>query len=464
MSRIGVFIATLVALALAVTAWVLLGANPSSPANPTDGNHTKNIDTTPILSFSPAKVEEIVIKPTIGAEQRITRIDNRWRLTIASDNQHSPNQWPIVGAQIRGLLSILQRLVAQAPASGASLPADALTLHLGLRDGSTQTLRLDRTSIGGRRLVQANNQPPVFINQPIYQALTRPGPLGWRDNHLFQNVSVETSHVELHLGDRAITLARVQGKWFLRKPASAPADPVAVGQLLDRLASLKALRWIDDPTARPLPNDPAWAEASTTPGVIAVEREERILEDNNTPRIVRHREHITLGPPADLAGKEQYVYVGANPAPVVVDASTIAALLIDPASLVSKQAVNATGSQVAAITIVTAPSTSTSPHTQTLARSLDGWTRQTSDHQPSPIPTPLVSELLALLTTRDADDISFTEPTGPSLFVRLTLRGFRDADLQSVLVFNSADGLVIQTNNIFRAYHNVEIPAILTNE
>ena len=453
MSTRALAIAVGVMLALGLAVWLLAPARSGSAAGPAQGEGVE-----PLLAFTPSAVREIIVERPGAEPERIERADAGWRLVMDSPRKDSSEDgskrgakragsWPMDGVQIRGLLSVLRALRPAADAPGATMPTDALTLRLVLDDGAARTLTMDPAAVGGRRLARADAGPVVYLDQPIYEALTSPGPLGWRDTRVFINIGAGTARVRIEHADAPIALARVRDRWFLRQPVRAPADPAAMDSLLDALANLRVRRWLDEPVDE---------DAAGAPGAlrITVQRDQRTYgAQGGVQNKVIEKSFAALGA-VDLAGATRFARVGDVGAPAIVDAGALAKLTPRPESLISKTALDAPSSRIAAIEITTPAQGGA---TQTLRRALDGWRVGDS----SQIADSLAKEVLTLLTSRRADEALLSAPADATPIATVTLLGFDDGPIGAVAVARSPAGVVVTTGAVTRVYKGVDLPRAL---
>lgn len=493
MSRTSVFISIILALVATVAGYALL--TPRSATSP----HADAPSSLPLLAFTAGDVHTIEIQRQSALPERLVRTDGRWRLQIG------PDSWPVADVQMRGFLQVLAELRAVSivkPAPGAPVTGktpsspDSVRLTLMLTNGDTRSLHFESVAVGGRRVAVADDGQPVYIDQPIYEMLTMPGPRGWRETHLFHDVGAEISRIELRMkrgvvesgagisgtgvspivsASNSLSLARLRGRWFLRAPVRAPADPAAVGRLLDQLARLEVTRWIDDRIATGIMDEDDAPSRSAADGsavnspteaashdAIVIERDRRVLGADGETRVITDRQEIRVGGPADLAAQERLIEVGESRTPAVIAVQAINELSLDPAAYASRAALELTPSQVFVITVSYADPAAAP---LALSRTLDGWSASlAADSSVSgDAAASHAAELLAFLTARRADAISITPAPSMTPIARVELHGVLNREpLGQLEVFRTDDGIIIVTDEVFRRYKTSEPPAILT--
>ena len=450
MSKTGVFIAVLLTALLGGLAWALLG--PASPAAQSGADQGE-----PLLTFRPSDVAEIRIRPDSQPVQSVIRYGNAWRLEIPRQTDGPMDAWPIDSAQVRALLTVLNSIRAVPGSSAPDSDRYAVTLELVMATGETRTLALHESTVGGRRAVTVDDAEPVYIDQPLAEALLRPGPRAWRDARLLPSVGAETSRITIETPSNTIALARVRGVWRLREPFAAPADPNAVNDVLTALAGLEAMEWLDDSAA------PAnsLAVSSTSRLTITIERDARTLDANGEPVVETERDSVVLGGAADLSANARLAFIGPASTPAKVRSTAVDRLRINPTALISRQSVQASNSQIAAIVIHDAP-TLVSAGALRLNRGVEAWITS-GDATPSMNIAPSeMRAFLSLVSESRADVVRMATEDEPTGAIQLELIDFQGAPLDRLSInIKSNDSLVIRNDNIVREYALGEIPAFL---
>jgi Domain of unknown function (DUF4340) len=450
MSRTGVIIAIVCMLALAATAWLVLPRGNAKAGKPADTGPPR------LLDFTPSDVAELIIKHADGKRESIFKTADGWRLrTTQSDSTNTPS-WPIAGAQVRGMLTILHNLAPVAQAPDDSLRTDALTVCIRLDDTAEQTLLFDTRSIGGRRLVQAGDSSPVYLDKPVYEALTNPGPMGWRESNLLRSVGIEVSRLSIESAQGKLKLARIRNVWRLREPVRAPADADAVDQLLKALSSLTALRWVDNPSERVDADIANFASALR----FTIERDRRTVDKAGESKIETDIQLLTVGGKANVAGNERYVLLGASGLAATIAANQLLEFEVDPAVYASRTAIDVNRSQIGSIEI-----TQPGEEAVTVTRTLDGWKLEPSGGVGRIVPDEQVRTLLDLLMQRQADRVALEDVGADagtnSASVLIELFGFNHQPLGDVRVTQADTTLMLLSDGLARDYFTMDIPDLL---
>lgn len=437
MSARAIFIAVGVLAALGLIAWVV------TPRNAGDAGRRA-----PMLEFSPSDVRGFVIERPGTASEHVWRGPFGW--TFSSLDAHGSTDaipvWPIDAAQPRALLSVLGALVPVADAGVSAMPADYMTLRLQLADGGERTLALAPTSVGGRRLARADDGPIVTIDKDIYEALTAPGPRGWRETRVFRSVGAETSRITIEQPGLAIELARVQGRWSMRSPVRAPADEEAVARLLDDLANLRITEWADRGNIAEIIYDRPFLR-------VRVERDRAVVDSDGSRAVDTDAEVFAVFGHIDLAGAQRFAIVGEPGGPAIVDALTLGRVLPLADSLVSRAAVESHSSRIAEIRIEADRSAA-----RVYRRTLDGWRSDTGGAPADEA----ANELLSLLTVEVCDDVMFDAGRATEPIASVRLIGFDGGDLAAVTVARDAGGLIVTTGGVHRRYERASVPEALS--
>ncbi len=450
MSKTGVFIAVLLTALLGGLAWALLG--PASPAAQSGADQGE-----PLLTFRPSDVAEIRIRPDSQPVQSVIRYGNAWRLEIPRQTDGPMDAWPIDSAQVRALLTVLNSIRAVPGSAASDSDRYAVTLELVMATGETRTLALHESTVGGRRAVTVDDAEPVYIDQPLAEALLRPGPRAWRDARLLPSVGAETSRITIETPSNTIALARVRGVWRLREPIAAPADPNAVNDVLTALAGLEAMEWLDD-SAAPANSS---AVSSTSRITITLERDVRTLDANGEPVVETERDSVVLGGAADLSANARLAFIGPASTPAKVRSTAVDRLRINPTALISRQSVQASNSQIAAIVIHDAP-TLASAGALRLNRGVEAWSTPGEATPSMNIAPTEMRAFLSLVSESRADVVRMATEDEPEGAIQLELIDFQGAPLERLSIdIKSNNSLVIRNDNIVREYALGEIPAFL---
>jgi hypothetical protein len=285
----------------------------------------------------------------------------------------------------------------------------------------------------------------------------RPGPRAWRDARLLPSVGAETSRITIETPSNTIALARVRGVWRLREPIAAPADPNAVNDVLTALAGLEAMEWLDD-SAAPANSS---AVSSTSRITITLERDVRTLDANGEPVVETERDSVVLGGAADLSANARLAFIGPASTPAKVRSTAVDRLRINPTALISRQSVQASNSQIAAIVIHDAP-TLASAGALRLNRGVEAWSTPGEATPSMNIAPTEMRAFLSLVSESRADVVRMATEDEPEGAIQLELIDFQGAPLERLSIdIKSNNSLVIRNDNIVREYALGEIPAFL---
>lgn len=405
MSRATVIVALVIAVLLG-GATILL-TSPSTPAAAPAA--------APTLDFSPAAVTELRIQREGGPEVRVVRAADpgEWTLVGGTDGAG----WPVMSTPVRAGLRLLSTLELESSGDGApSLGEGTASITILLDDGARRTVRFGTRQLGGR--VPAEISAPTgtasgWAPADLAAAFVTSGPQHWRDPAALPLAGPETSRIRLVSGDRSIALARVQGRWSLREPLAAPADPEAVGKLVAALAAARITDFLDDPAAA---RAAVGLDQPTASALLEADRR-TIDGERVASRTVRQELHI--GAPADLAGKTLFARVaraseGAGSdetlsRPVIVETGALASLSTDPTTYIARTALQMPAGDVAEVHVTLLPDAAP----KVFRRDLDRWTVLDQQAGASPITAEQAAGLdrfLALLTDSKATGVRLTAP------------------------------------------------------
>lgn len=456
MSRANVIVALVVALLLGgVTIFVTTYYSP--PAAP---------PAAPMLDFAPAAVTEVRIARKDGSVQRLLRgaQPGEWRL-VASDADGGG--WPVMPTPVRAGLRLLSTLELE---TGGEKPPpldeDAAAVAVVLDDGTERTVRFGSRPLGGRvpaEISTPDGTAQGWAGADLAAAFITSGPLHWRDPAALPLAGPETARVWLTSSDRSIALARVQGRWSVREPIAAPADPEVVGKLLAALAGARIVDFLDDPDAAALAAglDPPTASA-------VIEADHRVIDGADVAsRTVRNEMHV--GSPADLAGKTLFARVvrSAEGGPsegdvvirtVVAETGSLASLSTDPAAYIARTAIQIPPGDVAEVRLIPEVEEG-GGSARTFRRELDHWTMLDAGGEPAQIPSERaagIDQFLTVLAGTDAAGVQLAMPEG---FEAVTTAELRDLSgnlvaAPKVGVVPAADGpaLVVGAGDVWRTY------------
>ncbi|RMH29265.1 MAG: DUF4340 domain-containing protein [Planctomycetota bacterium] len=412
-----VVVAALAALAAALT---LSGPGGAAPAGPA-----------PLLDFAPSDADAIEIDRPGSPTLRLQRAEGGWTLR-APDTGGGERMWPLQGAQVRGLLAVLARAAPAADADPSAIGPPALSLTLELTDGRTRTLELGADAVGGRRPARTDAGRTVYLEAPIFEALTQPGPMGWRDTRVFRAVGADTARLRVAWPDGpALEIARLGDRWSVRAPARAPADSGAVERALSSLAALRVARWLDAD-----PPEGAFAHAVA----ITAQRDVRRVDRDGRPRVDSASETLLVGAEADVDGLTRFVRLGDTGAVGIAELADLAPALAPAEAFVSRTPAPIDASRVAEIRIGAA---------RTLTRALEGW----RDAATGADADADADAVLALLVRTPADRVTIGERRGEAgATASVVLIGFDGGPIAEFEIARAGGGAEVRAGGVTWRY------------
>lgn len=284
MSKTAIIVLVLIALGLGGSLFLM---NRSGPATPSGTGSDATALTGPAFELDPAQVRALSVAGPDGNPKTVQRTGSgAWVYTVGSASEAQEIGWPVDATQVNTALRGLALIPAAGSAQGATLGSNTSTIRISFADGSIRTIRAERESIGGNTLVQVDSESAVLIRADVLQPLLTEGPDNWRVRGPLAGLTTDVSRITLSAGDQRVSLARVDNRWIMRAPISAPADEVAIRSLLDGILKMRIARF------ESLPRDP-----DSPVLIISVERDDTVQADGSV-RQVTARE-LTLGSAAD---------------------------------------------------------------------------------------------------------------------------------------------------------------------
>ncbi len=276
---------------------VLLTMGGTSPSNAAaDGTPVDPAPSglRPLVSFEPERLTLIEVSQG-GATARVAReVSSGWRYS-ADDGL----EWP--ASLSEQSMRALAEIATLRPTQGAQLGEVEATLVLGSGDGAPpQMLEVGPAGLGGRTPLRRSERPGDVALAPteVIDVLVREGPASWRSRGAAPGVR-DASRVSLITPTGPLTLAKLNGRWYLRAPVGVRADERAVASLLDALGALRIESFIDE--GRPTPE----ASGLESPALIIsweIDRRVAGATDGDNVRVATDRRQIIVGGPADTTG------------------------------------------------------------------------------------------------------------------------------------------------------------------
>lgn len=447
MSPKAVIAAIALTIGLAIIALLLTGKPAPAPAPAQSANPGSVLNTALISGLS-------VERPG-GAVERVRRSEaGQWTYVAGKV------EWPAVlpetaASALAALPGELGRSADAAPAAGGPV------LSLALRDGAAYSFRLAPSALGGR-FVAAMTSPAgtsnIFLESSVIDPLLNPGPAGWRLTSAAPGAR-ECSRVTLDAGGSAIALAKLDGRWWMRRPINAPASEGGVAQLLGALSDVRIVRF-EDASSHDLA-----AMGLTRPVLsVSVETDVRTADERGEVRVSTVARELHIGGPADPKGDSRFASAdGDGSVLFVVPSASVSALPLAPRNLLHPMVASFSPSEVHTIQLTDATAQAGSAGSQrALRRGQGGWTTVNPDGSASATDSQPADELLEFLVSRPGEP----EPMRPDDDIR-ALRKIElfdgEGDPSELLVAGyTADGLLaIRSGNLLVTYSAAAAPALL---
>ncbi len=195
-----------------------------------------------VLVFDRAKVKSITLSPQGGAETRLVKEKDSWRMTAPTDVAAD-------GAQVDSLLSTLETLqaedvVAESPSSlgdyGLDKPKSTVTVTVeGVKDPLVLAVG-EKTPDGGALYARTPARPRVFTVASFVEGSLDKKPFDLRDRDLLHVKRDAVRSLEVTGPDGSYALARgAGGDWAFTQPLATQAGRWSVDALLGSLESLR---------------------------------------------------------------------------------------------------------------------------------------------------------------------------------------------------------------------------------
>ncbi|MDX2114792.1 MAG: DUF4340 domain-containing protein [Planctomycetota bacterium] len=413
-------------------------------------------------SFAPAEVSALSLARGDGAEQRVRRSEaGAWFY------QAGRVEWPVLipDAAQAALAALAGELK---PQEGAKAPeAGGPLLTITLRDGAAYALRLAPSALAGKTsaaLTYPGGTANVLVSSATLDPLVNPGPASWRTPSALPGVR-DASRLTLDDARVNVALAKLEGKWSMRRPISSGASQNAVDSLLNSLAGIRALRFEDQPKP-----DLAAMGLNKPVLTVSVETDERTVAADGQVRVRTVTRELIVGGPADPKGDTRFASADADGSVImVVPASAVNAITLAPRNLLQPSPVSVSPSDVFMVTIreSSAAGAGSGPSgapawEKGFRREGAGWVAMQPDGKRAPAEAAPLDELLEFLASRPGEP----EPIGPDDSIRV-LRKLdlfdSDGDAREVLsVGYTADGsFAVRSGNLLVAYRGVTPPSVL---
>ncbi len=420
--------------------------------------------------IEPASLQSIVITWPMGTpSQRLTRAETGedgaagvWTVSSvesrgkAAGDQATSRAWRLEPDRVAGFLRLLQQSRTVAEPSPAQLeqstnPGDGWhTIELIPATAATPAnapgaaiargpvkIKLSTRVLGGQVLATVSTpgadatSPEVVRWAVVSDELMRvvsAGAMLWRQTAILPALLRDCVGVRISAGLASgateIRLSKLSNIWRITSPVSGTADGAGVDRVLATLQGLTIVDFLDSRVAAMKGDasaDSAWL-ASPTARVV-IERAARDAQGQSTaPRVTE----LLLGPIADASGASVLATIDAGKTVVAVDAKAFAALGTDGAIYLSRRSSDVAPADVGRVVFVD-ERTAGAPVTQTLTRSVDGWSSASSTNAASPAVLldrqrgEEVNALIDALCKTEAQGVSLVNPQGTIVLGTLSL-------------------------------------------
>jgi hypothetical protein len=433
-----------------------------------------------LLDFIPGDVRQITVQTTGGPQQIIERApagkgllgaDAEWQLRIEpASGDKAPPPWPLESAKVQGLIRILSEAKAVAvPAADATVGDRSTRVDLVFPDATATWLLSDRTLAGTGlvRLEAFRKQPArqAVVREDLIRVFTDPGPKGWRDRFPLSGITADASRIKLTNSNHTLSLARQEGKWYLREPVAAPADPAAVKHLLSDLGHTEITDFLDTSTAA--------ATLASPTATIIIEADRRVIDPGATePRITTDSLTLTVG---GAAGPSLvYARIG-DVREVVLDAKPLT-FSSDPATYVWPYPMRESPSNIGVLSFKLESEASDAPEVRSFRRSTGKWVQlmpSGKDGALSDREQGDVDALVMCLTGESlrkgpnspappAGEVSLTAPENFRRVCTLRIGSLASSPLETIDIGWSGDRLILKTGPIYRSYPPDKLPSPLS--
>ncbi len=320
-----------------------------------------------------------------------------WLLAIENPKPgHSPTPpWPLESAKLQSLLRILSEMRAVAlPAGGMELGA-ATTVEIKLSGNRTVTLKLAERTLAGTGLIEIDAPPAAatraLVADQIHAVFTNPGPREWRDPLPLGGIAPDASRIRIEGKGKPLALAKLDGKWSLREPVQAPADPIAVQRLLTAIGHISIADFLDQ-----------GASGSTSglqkpTGSVTIEADRRTIPAGAAePKVTTDTVTLTIGGGADAAVTRLYCSVNGKRV-VLINSASVRDIGADPGSVVWPHPLREIPSDIGSVAMtLTSPIPATTAE-KTFKRSAGRWVQTIANNADVPLATKEQRDVEALL-------------------------------------------------------------------
>ncbi len=472
-----IILALVVAVLLAgVALWIV----QSNRSGPTQGPGDTLAPGEPVITAQAIDVVRIhlvgdgvrdhLVRTALTSEQ-----PGAWVARVGTSPDDAANDWPADSPLVeQWLLALRQVTAVGTPEPGAEAGPERFRLTIAYRDGRERTIVLGPGALGGREVVrveEGGRTRTALIDTSLRSRLVSAGdqrPLAIRAMRSRSVIAdaLSATRIELTTPAGALELRREGRQWRMIEPVKAPADPTGVMGLQNALEQLRVERFFDE-------GEPEEGRAAMNQprAQVRVVRTARLLDADGsvTSRVDEHT--LMIGGPADPASRTVWAVPAYGRRVVTLAASSLPALFVDPARVVSPHASSALVADVQSLRIM--PSPDNPVERVNFVRRGDAWEEHRSERPPvllTPEQRVEIAATLQFVTQAPAQSIQLLPPPGMRELAVIELLGSDGAvqggldDVPGSMIVGYLEGsptpVVIRTGNVHRLYNSV--PRLLT--
>lgn len=449
----------------------------------------------PVLPFSMSDASTITVQQADGWTDRLERSSGvagggegagGWMLRVGRPGSPIDPElvgWPVTPARLSALVRVLNeaRATALAPTDASlgdkptHVTVDLATLPANWTTPSA-TISLAERTLGGAGLIEirtgAGNSLRAIVDATLLDVFRSPGPRAWRDVAVFQAGAAQSSRVSLQNPTQKLALGKLDGRWSLREPVSAPADPAAVSRLLNLLDDVRVTDFLDTggggaPTGLETPS-----------ARLSIETDVRSPTDAS---VSVQRTDLTLGAPGDSQGTKVFASLNASWL-LLIDGRALSSLSMDPVLYLWPAPTTIAGPEIGEVQLTRVGGSGIS-----LKRTLQRWSQFKPDNTEMLLAEndlKAVDTLVAFLTGADRPTTIPASPTNstptPTIALAqpekavpvgvITLKSLSGTPLESIDILKVAGATpqtppsaVLKTGDVWRTYPLDRLPKLLAD-
>lgn len=409
-----------------------------------------------LLDFKPAQVVRVITTTPEGTHTVVRNEDMSWSYLGPSGDT-----WPARPTD-RDLTALgrLSTLESVSPAPDQTLPDEASLIQVELSDGSIRTVRYSREALGGKVLASVESSEDEtdestlhLVNQGDILPLAVPGPESWRLKAALPGVR-DASRITIESGGQTIQLAKLDGRWTVRRPVSHRANEQAVASLLDTLAQLRVNQFLD--SDRPTMSN---AGIATPRMALTYEEDVRSVDDQGRTRTTIESRTILVGDATDASADTLYAAPSATSDFLVTfPADLVTMISTAPRNYLALTATDLPAEDIGLITVLTGYD---EPTQRGFRRVRGEWMELMPDGTMDEADDEAVEELIAFLREEPGEpEPASTDAITPA--GRVTLHDASGRPLEAIAFTYTADGtLFARTGNVDVLYYDFSAPRLL---